>query len=136
MSFSQILAIRGWFTFNKLKYFLDPKTKQHKHQKKPKKFILNSWLQTINNYTLYYRPIKFRQTMIRCSFCVFLILLLLYLESQIRDRTKLQITKYLSTPHFFNYIIYMVATTLFQLPKCREDKYLWHFKILHPPQIW
>ena len=23
----------------------------------------------------------------------------------------------------------MVATTLFQLPKCREDKYLWHFKI-------
>ena len=44
-------------------------TKRNKH-KKNKKLALN------NDY----RPIKFWQTMLRCSFCVFLILLLLYVK--------------------------------------------------------
>ena len=127
MSFSQILAIRGFL--NKLKYFLDPKTKQYKHTHTQKKIDFEFM-------TTGYRPIIFRQTMIRFSFCVFLILLLLYLESRIRDRTKPQITKYLLLTFSITYIIYMVATTLFQLPNCREDKYLCYFKILQPPQIW
>ena len=42
-----------------------------------------------------------------------------------QDKTP---TNKIPTPHFFNYLIYMVATTLFQLPNCRKDLAFNHHK--------